>query len=89
MIGIPTVSILVPTYRHVSFIGDCLDSILQQSLIEECEVLVGEDGSDDGTREICMRYMNAHPGRIRLSLNLKTFFTSAAYLTRPLYTRVN
>ena len=69
MIEIPTVSILVPTYRHVSFIGDCLDSILQQSLIEECEVLVGEDGSDDGTREICMRYMNAHPGRIRLFLN--------------------
>ena len=55
MIALPTLSILVPTYRHAAFIEECLDTILEQTLIEECEVLIGEDGSNDGTREICMK----------------------------------
>ena len=69
MIALPTLSILVPTYRHAAFIEECLDTILEQTLIEECEVLIGEDGSNDGTREICMKYRDSHPDRIRLFLN--------------------
>lgn len=65
----PTVSVLVTTYRHEPFIAQCLDSILEQRTAFPVEILVGEDGSDDGTRAICEAYAAQHPDRIRLFLN--------------------
>lgn len=65
----PLVSVIVPTYRHAGLIAECLDSILGQRTGFTMEVLIGEDGSDDGTRAICERYAAAHPDRVRLFLN--------------------
>ncbi len=64
----PMVSVLVPTYQHEDHIATCLDSILAQRTTFPFEVLVGEDGSTDGTRAICERYAAANPDRIRLFL---------------------
>lgn len=64
----PLVSVVVPTFQHAGFIGRCLDSIMQQEVSFAVEVLVGEDESTDGTREICERYAAEHPDRIRLFL---------------------
>lgn len=64
----PLVSVVVPTYQHAAFIGPCLDGILMQRTTFAVEVLLGEDESTDGTREICRRYAEAHPERIRLFL---------------------
>jgi glycosyltransferase involved in cell wall biosynthesis len=66
--ALPMVSVVVPTYQHAAFIGQCLDSILMQRTSFPIEVLVGEDESSDGTREICQRYAAEHPDRIRLFL---------------------
>lgn len=65
----PVVSILVQTYQQKDFIGECLDSILMQETIFDFEVLVGDDGSRDGTREICMEYVEKYPDNIRLFLH--------------------
>lgn len=62
------VSVVVPTYQHAGFIATCLDSILGQETTFPIEILVGEDESTDGTREICQRYAAEHPDRIRLFL---------------------
>lgn len=62
------VSVLVITYQHARFIGECLDGILMQRTPFPVEILLGEDDSTDGTREICQRYAEAHPDRIRLFL---------------------
>ena len=32
------------------------------------EIIIGEDESADGTREICIDYANKHPDKIRLFL---------------------
>lgn len=64
----PLVSVLVPTYQHAAYIAECLDGILMQRTGFPIEVLVGEDGSTDGTREICQRYAAEHPERIKLHL---------------------
>lgn len=64
----PLVSVLVPTYQHAAYIARCLDGILAQRTGFAIEVLVGEDGSTDGTREVCQRYAEANPGRMRLFL---------------------
>ncbi len=62
----PLVSVSVVTYRHAGYIRECLDGILMQRTDFPFEVIVGEDGSTDGTREICEEYARRHPDRIRL-----------------------
>jgi glycosyltransferase involved in cell wall biosynthesis len=67
----PLVSVCVITYQHAAFIGQCLDSILSQETTFPFEILIGEDESTDGTREICMEYARRHPDRIRLYLRAR------------------
>lgn len=55
-------SILVPTYNHEKYIAQALDSILMQETQYSFEVLVGEDASPDGTREILREYEDKYPG---------------------------
>lgn len=64
----PIVSVIVPTYQHAAYIKECLDGILSQQTTFPIEVLVGEDESTDGTREICQGYAQAYPDRIHLFL---------------------
>ncbi len=64
----PEVSVLVITYQHAAFLRDCLDGILAQQTDFPFEVVIGEDGSVDGTQDICMEYADAHPDVVRLFL---------------------
>jgi glycosyltransferase involved in cell wall biosynthesis len=63
------VSICVQTYQQVNFIRECLDSILMQQTNFAFEILLGEDNSTDGTREICIEYAKKHQDKIRLFLH--------------------
>ncbi len=65
----PVVSVCVQTYQHVNYIKQCLDSILSQQTNFEFEILLGDDASSDGTREICIKYAEKHPDKIRLFLH--------------------
>ena len=62
----PLVSVVVATYRHARFIAQCLDGIVNQVTKFPIEVIVGEDGSDDGTTELCIQYAEKYPNLIRL-----------------------
>ncbi len=64
----PLVSVYIVTYQHAPFIRDCLDGVLMQKTSFPIEILIGEDESTDGTREICMEYAEKHPDKIRLFL---------------------
>jgi glycosyltransferase involved in cell wall biosynthesis len=64
----PLVSVVVPTYQHAAFIRQCLDSILMQKTNFNFEIILGEDESIDGTRDICIEYSNKYPDKIRLFL---------------------
>lgn len=66
--SVPLVSVCVPTYQHINFISTCLDSILSQKTDFSYEILIGEDDSTDGTREICIEYATKNPDKIRLFL---------------------
>ena len=48
-VSTPVVSVVVQTYQHGRFIEQTLQSILDQETSFQFEILVGEDGSDDGT----------------------------------------
>jgi glycosyltransferase involved in cell wall biosynthesis len=64
----PLVSVTVATYQHASFILDCLNGILMQKTIFPFEIIIGEDESTDGTREICIDFAAKHPDKVRLFL---------------------
>lgn len=65
----PLVSVLVQTYQQKHFIEECLESILMQETTFAYEIIVGDDGSTDGTREICLEYAERYPDRLRLFLH--------------------
>ena len=51
----PVVSVLVPCFNKQPFVAETLDSALAQSL-PDIELIVVDDGSTDGSREVLRRY---------------------------------
>lgn len=64
--SVPLVSVKVPAYNHERYIEACLAGILAQKTSFPFEVIVGEDCSTDGTREIVETCAKAHPDIIRV-----------------------
>jgi glycosyltransferase involved in cell wall biosynthesis len=62
----PKVSIPLIAYNHEHYVRQSLDSALMQETDFPYEIVVGEDCSTDGTREVLMEYQQAHPDKIRL-----------------------
>jgi glycosyltransferase involved in cell wall biosynthesis len=60
------VSVLMVTFNHARFIAQAIESVLSQATRFDFEVVIGEDCSTDGTREIVRSYARAHPEKIRV-----------------------
>jgi glycosyltransferase involved in cell wall biosynthesis len=65
---LPTVSVCIVTFQHARFIAQAIDGALRQKTSFPVEILIGEDESTDGTRDICLDYAKRHPDRVRVSL---------------------
>ena len=55
----PEISILVITHNQKPLLERCLESILNQIIIVPYEIIVSDDGLDDGTREYVLRLSNS------------------------------
>ena len=64
----PQVSVCITTYQHAAFIKKCVNSALEQKTNFPIEIIIGEDESTDGTREICKQLADNHQENIRLFL---------------------
>jgi glycosyltransferase involved in cell wall biosynthesis len=71
------VSVLVMTYNHVCFIRQALDSVLMQRAKFSYEIVISEDCSTDGTREVVMEYCARFPKEIRALLSEHNLHTNA------------
>jgi glycosyltransferase involved in cell wall biosynthesis len=58
-------SVAILTYNHERFIAQAIEGVLMQQTDFEYEIVIGEDCSTDGTREIVLDYAAKHPNRIR------------------------
>ena len=66
----PAVSIVIPMYNAENFIGECLDSILNQTFTD-FEVIVVDDCSTDNSVEIVKGYTKKFGGRLKLAVTEK------------------
>lgn len=60
------ISVSVLTYNQEATIGRTLDSILAQKTDLQYQIIIGEDGSTDNTRQICEQYVKLFPDKIIL-----------------------
>lgn len=58
------VSICVVTFNQKDYIRECLDSLISQETDFPYEIIVGDDGSTDGTSEIVLEYGSRYPGLV-------------------------
>jgi len=61
----PKVSVCVITFNQEAYIGECLQSIVDQMTDFEFEVVVGDDASTDSTPRIVQGFVDRHPDRVR------------------------
>ena len=61
----PTVSTVILGYNHQKFIVEAIESALSQKNCPFHEILLSDDGSNDGTSRIMARYAEKYPRRIR------------------------
>jgi glycosyltransferase involved in cell wall biosynthesis len=64
-------SVCMITYNHKEFIAQAIESVMMQQTDFDYELVIGEDCSTDGTREICLTYREKYPDKIRLFLHEK------------------
>lgn len=64
----PEISVVVVTYNHARFVGRAVESVLSQVTARPFEIIISEDCSTDGTREI-VRDFAARDPRVRLILS--------------------
>lgn len=60
----PLISIVIPSYNKVRFIGKTLDSIFNQDY-SNFEVIIQDGGSTDGTLKIIEKYARKYPDTLR------------------------
>jgi len=60
------VSVLLLTHNQAKYIASCIEGALSQITNFQVEIVIGEDASTDETANICRRYLQKHPGRIKL-----------------------
>lgn len=55
-LDLPIVSVIIPCFNHAKYLGETLDSLLAQTLIN-WEAIIVNDGSTDNTEDIALAYV--------------------------------
>lgn len=63
------VTVWMLVYNHEKYIAKALDSVLMQEVDFSYEIIITDDYSTDGTREVLREYKEKHGDKIRLLLN--------------------
>ncbi len=57
-------TIVVPSYNTSQYINKCISSFLDESILDDLEVLIIDDGSADNTYEIAKRFEEQYPNTV-------------------------
>jgi len=87
----PKLSVAIITFNHAEFIAKALDSVLMQRASFDYEIIIGDDCSSDGTREIIQTYHHRWPAKIKPVFHeknvgmMKNFKDNRGAMHRELY----
>lgn len=59
-------SVIIPAYQHAAFIRQSVESVLSQQTTFQFEVLIVDDASTDGTKEIIHDLLLKYQGKVKL-----------------------
>lgn len=62
----PRVSVLVTFYNQEKYVDHAIKSVLNQKADFDIKILVGDDGSSDGTQDKVKNWINKYPERIEM-----------------------
>lgn len=77
----PLVSVVVPSYNRKDTVVQTLESIIKQECCFEYEIIIGDDYSDDGVRELLISYQEKYPQNIKLLFFEKNIGLGANWAT--------
>jgi glycosyltransferase involved in cell wall biosynthesis len=75
------VSVVILTYNQKNFIGQAIESALAQQTDFDCEILVGDDCSTDGAREVIAAYAAQYPDQVKAVLHAKNLGQNGLFNT--------
>lgn len=67
----PLLSVCLITYNHEKYIRQAIEGVLMQKVDFEWELIIADDCSTDGTRDILLEYKSIYPDFIKLILQEK------------------
>lgn len=62
----PVVSVCTICYNQAAYVEETIRSIVEQQFDQPFELVIGDDCSTDGTREVCEKWAREYPSIIRL-----------------------
>ena len=75
------VSVVILTFNQAAFIGKTIESALNQTTNFDYEILVGDDFSTDGARDIILAYQNRYPDKVKAVLHSKNLGQNGLFNT--------
>jgi glycosyltransferase involved in cell wall biosynthesis len=74
------VSVLIITYNHEKFITQAIESVLNQRVNFDYEIIISEDFSTDNTRNIVLDFQAKYPEKIKLLLAERNFNSNSFFI---------
>jgi glycosyltransferase involved in cell wall biosynthesis len=71
------ITIIIVSYNKGNCLKECIDSCLSQKSIDNTEIIIGDDGSSDGSIDIIKQYADEYPDTI-------TYFVMERIITEPI-----
>lgn len=60
------ISVVIPSYNRASTVGQTIESIVNQQVDADIEIIIGDDCSTDNAREVLLEYKEKYPNIIHI-----------------------
>lgn len=82
---VPVLTVFSWTFNHKDFIRESIESILMQKTTFPVEIIIHDDASSDGTKEIILEYQNRFPKLFNNILQEENQWSQGKCVTKPLF----
>lgn len=80
LVNKPLLSVVIATYNQQQYIEQTVLSAINQNCDFDYEIVVADDGSNDGQREILKKLQEKYPGKLKLIFNEQNLMVTKNYV---------